>query len=301
MIVFADKQAKTYSSAAPFKGPAAILADFEQRDLALAAVGIDVLPLFPDAERKAIRFESRNQYDYAAIHIPDFMHPDAEPTLIELYITRVFLVVLGNHRVLQKLEAGLVSNLGEDQSPAQMLSLLFNHILSQNFELLESIDDEIEKLEERATLKNPEDHSATIISLRKQLLALKRYFEALYGVLEGLEENQNSLFSKGQLQLFRAHKNKAGRLLNTVLSLRDYLTQVREAYQNQLDISLNDTMRFFTVITSIFLPLTLVVGWYGMNLHMPELASKLTYPVIVIASLAYVVFSLILSKRKGWF
>lgn len=301
MIIFADKQAKSYSPGVPLQGPAALLAELEQRDLALTAAGIAALPIFPDAERKAIRFESRNQYDYAAIHIPDFIHPDAEPTLIELYITRAFLVVLGNQHVLQKLEAGLVSSLGDDQSPAQMISLLFNHILSQNFDLLESIDDEIEKLEERATLRNPEDHSATIISLRKQLLSLKRYFEALYGVLEELEENQNGLFSKSQLQIFRAHKNKASRLLNTVLSLRDYLTQVREAYQNQLDISLNATMRFFTVITSIFLPLTLVVGWYGMNLRMPELSSGLTYPIVVVASAAYVVFSLILSKKKGWF
>lgn len=179
-----------------------------------------------------------------------------------------------------------------------MLSLLFNQILSQHLDLLGEIEDQIEKLEERVTLKKPEDHTAAIIALRKQLLALKRYFEALYEGLEELKENQNSLFTKSQPQVFRAHKNKAGRLRNTVLNLRDYLTQVREAYQNQLDISLNDTMRFFTVITAIFLPLTLIVGWYGMHLKMQELAFEITYLIAIIVSVLFIVLSLIYCRKR---
>ena len=60
-------------------------------------------------------------------------------------------------------------------------------------------------------------------------------------------------------------------------------------------------MRFFTVITAVFLPLTLIAGWYGMNLRMPELKSALTYPIIIGVSLAFIVISLIYCKRKGWF
>lgn len=260
MIVFIDEQMKNSVLDYPVQGPAVILAGYEQRDLALTASGIDVIPVFPDLDNRTICFESRNKYDYIAIHIPDFIQLEMKATLLEIYHNRDFLVVLGELHFLKDLQTSFASYHSDDQSPAQMLSLLFNHILSQHLGLLEEIDDEIEKLEERAVLKKPEDHTETIISLRKQLLALKRYFEALYDVLEEIEENQNNLFSKYHLQLFRAHKNKTGRLLNNVLNLRDYLTQVREAYQNQLDISLNETMKFFTVITSIFLPLTLMVG-----------------------------------------
>lgn len=301
MNIFWDWQIKNSNPGCAIQGPAVILTDFDKRDLALAASGIDATLTFPDAESKTIRFESRNDYDYAAIHIPDFIQTEREPTLIEIYINRDFLVVLGKAPILKTLERDIASSRSDDQSPAQMLSLLFNHILSQHPGLLEQIDDEIEKLEERTILKKPEDHTGTIIALRKQILALKRYFEALYDVLEELEENQNHLFSKDHLQIFRAHKNKASRLLNTVLSLRDYLTQVREAYQNQLDISLNETMQFFTVITAIFLPLTLIVGWYGMNLRMPELEFAITYPIVVLVSLSFIVFSLLFCKRKGWF
>ena len=66
-----------------------------------------------------------------------------------------------------------------------------------------------------------------------------------------------------------------------VLNLRDYVTQVREAYQAQIDINLNKVMKIFTVITSIFLPLTLIVGWYGMNLKMPEYSWVYGYPFVI--------------------
>lgn len=301
MIFLFDDQVKKDLRENKIKNPVTIFAEFNQRDAALAMAGIETVPAFADAGNKDIRFESRKGYDYAVLHLPFLEQATASSPLVEIYMTSKFLLIFGDDDVVKTLVTELDSPDNIDDSPANVLLMLFGYILRQDGDLLEEIDDRIESLEERTTLKKPEDHSATIIALRKQLLALKRYFETLYDLLEELEDNKNNLFSETQLQIFRLHKNKANRLLNTVLNLRDYLTQVREAFQNQLDISLNDTMRFFTVITSIFLPLTLLVGWYGMNLHMPELASKNTYPIVIVASLIFIVVSLIFCKKKGWF
>lgn len=60
-------------------------------------------------------------------------------------------------------------------------------------------------------------------------------------------------------------------------------------------------MRFFTVIATIFLPLTLVVGWYGMNMDMPEYKSEYAYPVVIIVSIVIVVASIAYFKKKKWF
>ncbi|MDD4688747.1 MAG: CorA family divalent cation transporter [Eubacteriales bacterium] len=300
MIIFADKKEKTYSSNGLLHGPAAIIADFDQHDIALNAAGIELAHRFSDTERKTIRFESRNNYDYFLIYVPDFIHPKTDPALIEIYITKEFLVVLGDNPLMESWKKALVANDLDNTLPAQMLSLLLNQIMLQNHGLLEKIEDEIEKLEEYTTQKNPGNYSKTFTSLLKRLLNIKRYFEALYDMLEDLEENRNNLFSSEQLSLFRAHKNKVNRKFNNVINLRDYLSQVHGAYQNQLDISLNNTMSFFTVITSIFLPLTLLVGWYGMNLQMPEIVFKITYPIVIVVSVVYVILALIFAKKKGW-
>ncbi|MPN50396.1 Cobalt/magnesium transport protein CorA [bioreactor metagenome] len=60
-------------------------------------------------------------------------------------------------------------------------------------------------------------------------------------------------------------------------------------------------MKIFTVITAIFLPLTLLVGWYGMNFHMPELQWAYGYPAVIVVSIALMVALILLFKKKDWF
>jgi magnesium transporter len=61
-------------------------------------------------------------------------------------------------------------------------------------------------------------------------------------------------------------------------------------------------MKFFTVVTTIFLPLTLIVGWYGMNFkYMPELTWKYGYFAVIILMIAVVIACLILFKKKKYF
>jgi magnesium transporter len=86
-----------------------------------------------------------------------------------------------------------------------------------------------------------------------------------------------------------------------VLNSRDYVSQVREAYQAQVDIDQNTIMKVFTVITSIFLPLTLLVGWYGMNLRMPEFSWDYGYPFVILLSVIVVSLCVVFFKKKKWF
>jgi magnesium transporter len=59
-------------------------------------------------------------------------------------------------------------------------------------------------------------------------------------------------------------------------------------------------MKIFTVITSIFLPLTLLVGWYGMNLQMPEFNWPFGYPFVILLSVIVVIVSIVIFKRRKW-
>ena len=61
-------------------------------------------------------------------------------------------------------------------------------------------------------------------------------------------------------------------------------------------------MKILTIVTTIFLPLTLVAGWYGMNFsNMPELSWKYGYPAVIVISLVIVMICLwIMKKKKFW-
>ena len=91
------------------------------------------------------------------------------------------------------------------------------------------------------------------------------------------------------------------RLQDIVTYLRDYSVQVRDLYANQIAVQQNNTMTILTVVTTIFMPLTLIVGWYGMNFrYMPELDSPLGYPIVIIVCLAIVIVSIIFFRKKNW-
>jgi magnesium transporter len=77
--------------------------------------------------------------------------------------------------------------------------------------------------------------------------------------------------------------------------------QVRDLYHAQLEVRQNRIMTLLTVVTTIFMPLTLIAGWYGMNFrYMPELEWRLGYPVVIAVSVLIVVFCLIFFKKKKW-
>ena len=85
-------------------------------------------------------------------------------------------------------------------------------------------------------------------------------------------------------------------------SLREYAMQVQDVYQSEISIHQNNVMKFLTVVTTIFLPLTLIAGWYGMNFYnMPELGWKYGYPVVSGISLVIVAICLWFFKKKKFF
>jgi magnesium transporter len=184
----------------------------------------------------------------------------------------------------------------------RMLSTFFERLTAQDVVFLDKIEQEISNLENALiSSKRQKNCVKEIISLRKRLLVLKRYYEQLLNVLDELQQNENDTLHGNSLRYFKIYAGRVERLYHSVLNLRDYVTQVREAYQAEVDISLNNIMKIFTVITAIFLPLTLIVGWYGMNLNLPEFQWSFGYPFVIILSVAVVVLCLIIFKKRKWF
>ena len=91
------------------------------------------------------------------------------------------------------------------------------------------------------------------------------------------------------------------RLHDKSTSLRDYTVQIRDLYKAHLDIKQNRIMTLLTIVTTVFLPLTLIAGWYGMNFrYMPELEWRWGYPVVIAVSIIIVAGSLLFFHKKKW-
>ena len=177
-----------------------------------------------------------------------------------------------------------------------MSSALFH---DQQF--LECVDKELDTIESDILDGEIQDPSQRVSRIRSDLRDLRVHYEQLLDLSQELEENENNFFSKENTRYFHLFTQRVSRLHDITASLREYSIQIRDLYQSKLDIKQNRIMTLLTVITSIFMPLTLIAGWYGMNFkYMPELEYKAAYPVIIAVSLIIVIVSLIFFKKKKW-
>ena len=173
-------------------------------------------------------------------------------------------------------------------------------LLSQGPTVLEETELKIMDMEESiVNEKLDKDLNKDIFKLRNKLTVLKTYFDQLVDLGETLQENENLLFVEDNLRYFKIFTDKAERLSINTQTLCDNLIHVREALDAALNYSMNVTMRIFTVVSVIFLPLTLIVGWYGMNFTtMPELTWRYGYLFVVILCIAVFIGSLVYFRHR---
>ena len=159
---------------------------------------------------------------------------------------------------------------------------------------LESLENMIISLEDRLLLDTAPSSAGIkdIVKVRKDVLKVKRYYEQM----EFLADEMAGVDSS-----FRFISCKFSRLRGFVMDLQNYIESVREAYQSQIDIEQNNIMKVFTVVTTIFTPLTLITGWYGMNFDMPEYEWRWGYGFVACLGISVVLVLLVIFRRKKWF
>ena len=275
-------------------------------------IGIDetggVLPVIHLSDRQlresfesaALTYENHGGFDLICLNLLNHKALTAQVNRVCIYMHKnLLLFICRNVSTVADMLHDIIQEGGVE--PDRILSIFFERVTAKDADHLENIETEIANLEDALITTAKKNSVREIIHLRKRLMILKRYYEQMLNVLDILQENENNLLDDRAMRFFKIFSGRVDRLYHSVLNLRDYVTQVREAYQAEVDISLNSTMKIFTVITAIFLPLSLIVGWYGMNLQMPEVKWSFGYPMVIILSVAVVVFCLVYFKKKKWF
>ncbi|MFB0921754.1 MAG: CorA family divalent cation transporter [Oscillospiraceae bacterium] len=232
-------------------------------------------------------------------HFCDIKNPSQRDERVCIYCgAEDFVFITDNRRCVE-----LMSDIDDKIEPSRQLLMFLSSLTANDMYELEKNEDRITDLEDILIKekRSNSDNSDKIIGIRRELLKMKRYYEQLALITEDLTENANKAFSEELQKRFVTLDKRMDYLLNSVLHLREYITQVREAYQAQIDIEQNQIMKVFTVITAIFLPLTLIVGWYGMNFSMPEYGWSLGYPFVIALSVIVCLGCVIIFKWKKWY
>ena len=175
-------------------------------------------------------------------------------------------------------------------------------IICDDRKMLEGYDHTLDELEDQILDGNTEGVLEQIAEIRNDLRDLKIHYTQLIDVCQEFEENENHFFKDENERYFHLVAQRIERLLEMLLTLVDFTIQLREFCQSKIDEKQNRNLAFLTIISSIFMPLTLIAGWYGMNFkYMPELDKVWAYPLVFVVSVMIVVVCIVFFKKNKWF
>ena len=182
-----------------------------------------------------------------------------------------------------------------------LLSLMAN-ATENDYIKLENLENELNDFDVKLSMdRNLEKYSKKIMYYKKYLIKLKHHYEQINYIIDFFAGHSELLTLQEEKDKLQILIRRIPKLVKEVVMFMDNLSQTRENYQAQIQIKQSNLMKIFTIITVIFTPLQLIVGWYGMNLMMPEFKFKYSYPIVIGLCIITIVTLIFIFKKQNWF
>ena len=190
-----------------------------------------------------------------------------------------------------------------------LLYCLLDSIIDEGFPVLESFGEQVESLEEELLDKPGKETLRKLHEIKRELLFLRRMLWPQRDLVNKLIRDEYELLSEETRVYLRDCYDHTVHIMDLLETYREVTASMMDVYLSSISYRLNDVMRVLTVIATIFIPLTFIVGLYGMNFSvntkspwaMPELYWYYGYPLLWCLMIAIAGGMLLFFKRKGWF
>lgn len=206
-------------------------------------------------------------------------------------------------RIRQKL--GRVRKSGADYLLYTLLDVIVDHY----FVIVEELGERIAELERKVMVRPGNDDLVTIQELRAMLITVNRYVTPARELAGRLNTIQSALIDKSTRRYINDLQDHTVYIAETIGTFREMLTSLENTFHAGQNARMMQVMKLLTVISTIFIPLTFIVGVFGMNfdwkdgampLNMPELHWAYGYPAVM-GSMAVIALSMLAwFWRKRW-
>lgn len=248
------------------------------------------------------KLESYALYLFGTFHIPVKKKERKHSTFAIYILDGKIIFIDDSGLVKQMIEKLQKRTLNKPNSLERFLYDFLMMLIEEDILYLTTIEREIAEMEEQILRGKTENFNYKMLRIKKEISRLYCYYSQMTDVGEILCENAHAFFGKEDVLAYDIFTERSQRLQQEAQVLREYAMQVQDVYQSEIGIRQNDIMKVLTIVTTIFLPLTLIAGWYGMNFYnMPELEWKYSYPVVTVISILIVIFTLWFFKKKKLF
>jgi len=194
-------------------------------------------------------------------------------------------------------DRGRIRKMGADY----LLYSLLDAIVDNYFMVLEKIGEKIEDIEDDLVNNPTPEVLQTIHKLKRELIFLRKSVWPLREVISRLERWESPLIDRSIDIYLRDVYDHTIQVIDALETFRDMLSGMLDIYLSSVSNRMNEVMKVLTIIATIFIPLTLIAGIYGMNFkYMPELNSPWGYPMVYVVMLAVSAVMLVYFRRKKW-
>jgi magnesium transporter len=258
--------------------------------------------IFPQSQSKIDDF---GEYLFIIIHGVNSQDKELKLYQLNIFIGKNFIVTVHEekltsiHNLLRRCNQNpnLLS-----KGPDFVLHALVDTIVDNYSPILDSIENQIDDVEDEI-LKNPtRDTMAKIFKIKKDILFMRKATDPQKVVLSSLSRKYFACIKKIALPYFRDiydHITRVGGILDTY---REMITSLLEVYLAGVSAKLNEVIKGLTIIGSIFLPPMLIASYYGMNIKFPEERMLGTFILPFIWGITFCIIAglLFFFKRKKW-
>ncbi len=184
-------------------------------------------------------------------------------------------------------------------SPSALLAELCQRAADGFLEQVDAYDDAFDQLED--SVLTGQDRARHVFSLRRQLHSLRLTIAEMRRTAGQLARRSGGAGAGGDTDVFVDVYESLYHIIDNIDALRDNLTGLVDLQLNQRSMRLNEVMKFLTIFSTIFLPITFITGFFGMNLRpMPELFIPFSQDLTILLMLLVVAVMIYIFHRRGW-
>ncbi len=192
---------------------------------------------------------------------------------------------------------GRMRTLGTDY----LAYVVMDSVVDNYFALCDVLEDAIETVEIKLLGRAQAQTFTTIQLLKRELVFIRKAITPLREVLLAVQRSDTELIGEKTQPYFRDVFDHSLRVIDTMDSYRDLINGMLDIYLSSVSNRMNEIMKVMTVFATIFIPLTFLVGIYGMNFeYMPELRWKWSYPILWGLFLLIPAALLTVFRKKRW-
>jgi len=178
---------------------------------------------------------------------------------------------------------------------------LIDYLVDQYYLVLEPMEDYFDDLEDRVTANIDKVRPLDIIALKGEFLYLRKTIFPIKEALNKVISHKHPWIEEQNIRYFQDLQDHIAQIIEVADYYNELTTSLMDFYQNTVNSKMNEIMKVLTLFASLFIPLSFIVGIYGMNFKfMPELEWKYSYLFIWVIILLISGIMFIFFKRKKW-